>query len=114
MTYQEIKKTYPRLFKAYPDTINLYTDDEDKKPITYTLKHYEKRGSRWQLVDEETKQINYIFYYNAIDPAASAFMRNLGGYERTEKAYTRAGLVPIRNTSISPDRTKKTVREYKF
>lgn len=41
-------------------------------------------------------------------------MRNLGGYERTNKAYTKYGYIPTEQISISPDRTKKTIFYFSF
>lgn len=114
MTYAEIKKTYPRLFKKYPETSNLYTGNEDEKPIMYTMRHYTKSGSRWKLTEEEKTACSYITYYNIVDPAASAFFKNLGGYERTECNYTKCGFIPVKCVSISPDRTEKTERTFTF
>jgi hypothetical protein len=106
--------TYKRLFKTYPQVTNLWRDDENEKPITAIIEHYEKHGSRWILTDSETEKVNHIFYYNTVDPNASAFFRNLGGYERTTCSYTRAGYIPTECISISPDRENKTVRKFVF
>ena len=114
MTYTEYRNTYKIALKAYPEISNTYNEDEDKKEITETITHYIKVGSRWKETESKTAQINCIYYINSVDPRTSRFFRNLGGYERTETAYTRKGFIPIRCTSISPDRTQKTVREYSF
>lgn len=114
MTYAEARQTYKKLFKTYPDTTNLWSDNESERPITCTIEHFEKRGSRWILTESETKQYNHIFYWNTVDPNASAFFRNLGGYERTICTYTKSGYLPTECISISPDRTMKTVRTFRF
>lgn len=113
MTYFEYKATYKELVKEYPDITGLYRE-EPENTILCTIEHYTKRGGRWVLSERIEKMIDFIFYSNTVDPRASRFMRGLGGFEKTTKAYTRAGLVPIECTSISPDRTEKTVRKFKF
>lgn len=114
MKYSEARETYKTLFKSYPEVTNLWSEDEDKKEITCTIKHYQKKGSRWIETESKTEQINYIFYWNTVDPRASRFMRNLGGYERTTLNYTKKGYIPVECISISPDRTEKTVRTFTF
>lgn len=113
MTYTEFKNTYKKLIKYAPDVTSLYTDDP-KKDITLVVTRYEKRGSRWIEVEKETEAINFVWYCNAVDPNASAFMRSLGGWEKTTKSYTKKGFIPVENISISPDRTAKIVRNYSF
>ena len=114
MNYQEFRNTYKALLKASPEVSNLYQDDQDATPYTLTIEHYEKRGSRWKLIDTDTRPIGFIHYCNTVDPNASAFMRSLGGWERTTRTYTRKGYLPTECISINPDRTKKTIRRIKF
>lgn len=114
MTYFEARETYAELFKKYPEVSGVFTDNEDEKRIMYRCENYEKHGSRWELVDITEERINYVFYYNVVDPRASRFMRNLGGYERTTVNYTKRGYIPTECVSISPDRTAKTVRRFEF
>ena len=114
MTYKEYREKYKRAIKAYPEITGLWRDTEDEKEITYTCINYEKRGSRWIETERTTEKINYIFYTNVVDPNAIAFFRNLGGYEKITKSYTRAGFLPVEVSSISPDRTQKTVRSFRF
>lgn len=82
--------------------------------IIETIKHYTKNGNRWKETDSTTKEIPEEYYRNATDPATVRFFRNLGGYERVERAYTFAGYVPVRIHSLDPSRTEKTLREYRF
>ena len=110
----DTKKEYKELFKKYPNVGDVWTGNEEEKEIHYTVKNYTKNGSRWVLEDEKTYTINYIHYYNVIDPRATRFFKNLGGYERTLCSYTKRGYLPVEVTSINPDRTYKTVRTFSF
>ena len=114
MNYQEARETYKELFKTYPEVSGVWTPTEDEKAIEYTCTHYEKRGARWHETERKRTACNYVTYYNVVDPRASRFMRNLGGYERTTCNYTKRGYIPTECVSISPDRTAKTVRTFKF
>ena len=108
MTYQEFRETYKSVIKKFPETPYLFGNTN----ITKVKIEYEKRGSRWKQVKTETAIVDYVHYFNVFD--AIWFFRNLGGYERTEMAYTTQGYIPIRQISISPDRTRKIVYEFKF
>lgn len=114
MNYIEFKNEYKEAVKAYPDLTNLHNDNEENKEISLTCKRYIKSGSKWTQTESKTQAINYLHYANIIDPSASKFFRNLGGYERIKKNYTRRGYLPIEVISISPDRTKKTVYSFTF
>lgn len=109
MNYLETKDTYKELFKAYPDVCDVY-----EKPVTMTKIEYEKDGNKWQEVSRKTVEVDHITYYNVVDPKAVRFFKGLGGIERVTKAYTKRGLIPIRVESTSPERTRKTVREFTF
>lgn len=113
MNYNEFRTTYKNLLKYAPDVSSLYTD-KPKKEITAVIRHFEKRGSRWIEVEKEEKKVDFVFYCNTVDPNASAFFRNLGGYERTIKTYTKKGFIPTECNSINPSRTKKTTRNFYF
>lgn len=110
MTYTEFKNTYKALLKSAPNVSNVYNVNDIKAKIT----HYTKKGSRWIVADEEQKIVDYEFYCNTADPGWSRLMRSLGGYEKTERNYTKCGFLPIRFTSISPTKDTKTVREFTF
>lgn len=114
LNYQETKKEYNELFKKYPNVGDVWTGNEDEKTIDYTIKNYVKNGSRWTLTEEKHEKINYINYYNVVDPRAARFFRSLGGYDKTTCSYTRKGYLPVECVSINPDRTYKTVRSFKF
>ena len=81
--------------------------------FTETRTHFVKIGSRWKVVDSKTQDVTKEQHNNATAPETVRFFRNLGGYERVERAYTYAGYIPVKVTSISPDRRERTIREYK-
>lgn len=114
MNYSETKKEYKELFKKYPNVGDLWTGNEDEKTIEYTVRNYTKKGSRWILEKETSYNVNYINYYNVVDPRATRFFRNLGGYDKTTCTYTNKGYLPTNVISISPDRQSKTERQFKF
>ena len=109
MNYSETKATYKELFKAYPDVCDVY-----EKPVTMTVVEYIKDGRKWQEVSRETREVTHINYYNVVDPRAVRFFKGLGGIEKVTKAYTKRGLIPVKVESTSPERTRKTVREFTF
>lgn len=108
MTYQEFRKEYKSVLQKHYETSNLY----NMEGITEKVERFLKRGSRWVLVESTEKSVSYEFYFNVF--SSIQFMKNLGGYERTEKSYTTKGYIPTRQISISPDRTKKTVFSFSF
>lgn len=80
--------------------------------VMVTTTDFEKRGTKWVLIEEETQKVDFDFYNNVIN--SKEFFTNLGGYERHTKSYTELGYVVTVVNSISPDKTKKTVRKFKF
>ncbi len=109
MNYLETKATYKELFKAYPDVCDVY-----EKPVIMTVIEYVKDGNKWQEVSRTTREVTHINYYNVVDPRAVRFFKGLGGIEKVTKAYTKRGLIPVKVESTSPERTRKTVREFTF
>lgn len=109
MSYQEFRKTYARVLKRFSYEI---TNIFNKENLSMKTERFVKSGSRWVLVESTEKAVPFEFYFNVLD--SIDFMRNLGGYEKTEKAYTTQGYIPVRQISISPDRTKKTVFSFDF
>jgi hypothetical protein len=80
-----------------------------------TITHYElKPGTKtaWQEVKTETRDITEQQYTNCVE--AAPFFRRLGGSEYLERGYTSRGYLVTRIISKSPDRTKKTIRIFKF
>ena len=108
--YKKWKKDYAWVIKKYPETANLYNQRGDIG--TCTIVHYEKDGNRWDEVDRETVDMNTEYYMNVV--SAAPFFKNLGGYERLEAEYVRYGYMPTESISISPDRTERVVRQFRF
>ena len=79
-----------------------------------TTKNFERTesGKNWKSepTSIEITTIDQETYDNIFSKETQAFFRNLGGYERASKAYTTAGYIVTRLTSISPDKTTKIVR----
>lgn len=111
MTYQEIRKTYQWVLRRYPSTDGLTGRMYDELG-TVTTTYYAKRGSRWIETKQDVKAFTGSYYFNTVD--AVPFFRGLGGYERVELAYSYAGYIPRRITSINPDRTVRVIREFTF
>lgn len=97
----------------------IYENDEyrfkDYK-ITLIETRYEKTasGKSWKKnpTIEEVTEIKFENYFNYI--SSIEFFKNIGGYERVEKAHTIIGYIPIQITSISPNKETKVVRKFKF
>ena len=112
MNYKEFRQTYKSSLKKYPDIDTLFCYLENDSIITETITHYVKRGSKWIETEKTTGHIPALYYFNVIDSVY--FFRNLGGYEKIEKSYTKYGLIPTTINSINPSRDEKTVRTYIF
>ena len=112
MTYQEFKSnpSYKAILKKFPDLLSGF----GATGYTYQLtkKEYEKVGSRWKLVDSETRDVSFENYMNVI--SAGPFFKNLGGRETLSKSYTPLGYVPVEVNSISPDGTQKSVWSFRI
>ena len=78
--------------------------------MVMTKTEFKKVGSKWVETEKEEKEITEEWYNNIVN--AKNFMKNLGGYERHEKSYTRIGYIVTRINSISPDRKNKSL--YRF
>lgn len=69
-------------------------------------------GKSWKSkpVSTERTEISEEQYNNIINSVS--FFRSLGGSERITKGYTCEGYIPVRLTSINPDKTKKVIRYF--
>jgi hypothetical protein len=111
-TYKDFRTTYAWALRTYPGTANL-PYDPDLMLGKVTTKTYHKSGSRWVLDSERhAEDLTVRSYFNCID--AIPFFRALGGSERVTMGYCVMGYVPLKISSISPDRTTKHVREFKL
>ncbi len=107
MNYAEFKGTYPWSLKNYPGTYGLF----NYAGIVERNQKFHKAGKKWVLVEEKMEPVSAEFYMNVVE--AVPFFRKLGT-ERVTMGYTYAGYVPVEISSISPDKTEKVVRRYKF
>ena len=84
-----------------------------KQTVTHLTK---KEGTKtaFKVEDKETKIIPEQHYKNATSQDTIKFFKRLGGSESVTRAYTCYGYTIIKVISTSPDRTKKTIREYEF
>lgn len=111
MTYKEFKSTYKWILKQYPDTNSLFCDHFESDYISVLkTEHFRKYKGKWEKVSEMKQDASKMMYMNVF--SAVPFFRNIGGFERVEKAYTKYGLIPYIVNSINPDRTEKTVRTF--
>ena len=113
MTYQEFRKTYRWMLSHYTGTYQVYCDRFDDAIIGKCITtRYEKRGTRWHEIERTREDMTPAFYCNCVD--AVPFFRGLGGSERVECSYTCLAYLPVRISSISPDKQTKIVREFQF
>ena len=77
----------------------------DKKEGTKTV---------WVETTNETKVIDKVTYNNITDTDTIKFFRRLGGIETVERGYTARGYKIIKISSTSPNREKKTIRQFEF
>ncbi len=106
----EFSKTYKWMLKKYPGTSAAHTYF-DRPFATIEEIKYEKSGSKWEEVSRKDKKvITGEFYANCVN--AVPFFKNLGGREKVELGYTKAGYIPVYIASISPDGNSKTVRKF--
>ena len=82
--------------------------------IKMTKEHFRKNDkNKWILeYSEHKKDITEQCYNNIID--AKNFFRNLGGIERHVKSSTCYGYIVTHITSISPDKSAKSIYQFNF
>jgi len=100
--YRDIMEKY----NVYGSTLN-QLDSGDYK-ITLTEQRFEKLGRKnfpRKATEEKTEVIQAINYGRYI--SSIGFFR-----DRVEQSYTFAGYIPMRLTSVSPDREIKIVRKF--
>lgn len=110
MTYHEFKTTYQWMLKHYPNMDRYYRDDMYAPIGTMEIIRYEKQGRRWVEIGRETDTLTAAKYCNSVD--AGWFFKRCSYYERIDQTYTRYGYLPIRITSISPDRQVRIIRTF--
>lgn len=113
MTYQEFRKTYKWMLDHYTGTHQVYQNDFDHAILgKVTTTRYERRGSRWVEVDRKREDLTPAYYCNAVD--AVPFFRGLGGTERVTCGHTPLAYLPVKISTVSPDKQRRTVREFQF
>ena len=81
--------------------------------IKMTKEHFRKNDKKWVLeYSEHKKDITEQCYNKIVD--AKSFFKNLGGIERHVKSATCNGYIVTHITSISPDKTAKTIYQFDF
>jgi hypothetical protein len=75
-----------------------------------------KEGTKSVFIAEETseKTIDEKHYRNATEEGAIKFFRRLGGTETVTREYTCYGYKVVKIVSTSPNKEKRTIREYEF
>lgn len=111
MKYSEFKDNY-RWITKNSNVSAIYAEDMDETIGTVETTRYKKAGSVWKETSRETSNFTRKNYMNAFESVP--FFRNLGGYERIERNYTKFGYIPYSLTSISPDREERVIRKYRF
>lgn len=95
-------------------TKNIRINELASACIVLVEKHFDRTssGKSWRAKPsaEETQQITAENYFNYCD--SIPFFKRLGGSETCDFGYTYAGYLVTEIRSISPDRTKKTVRRF--
>lgn len=95
-------------------TANIRMEALENTCIVLTQKEYSRTasGKSWKTKPdtETTKRITAENYYNYCD--SIPFFKRLGGSERAQFGYTYAGYLVTQITSISPDYTRKIVRQF--
>lgn len=82
--------------------------------ITLKTQNYELKPNRktaYQLISEETKQIDELTYNRIIESAP--FFKKIGSCRQT-KNYTCYGYKVVKDVATSPDKQYKTVRNFDF
>tara|TARA_R110002153_G_scaffold111103_1_gene252736 strand:+ start:20 stop:292 length:273 start_codon:yes stop_codon:yes gene_type:complete len=85
--------------------------------ITETKQNFLKNPNTkttYFLTSEHTKEIPAYEYKDTTSEDTIKYLRRLGGSEYVERGYTSVGYMVYKITSTSPDKQKKTIREYKF
>lgn len=86
---------------------------EDYKTIKTTESTYSKHGNRWKLINKDKFLSSELEHEHYTKDFTHAVCR-AGGCEKTKRTRTSRGYVPVRSVLISPDGSKKVVRDYDF
>jgi len=88
------------------------------KQITMTQQTFEKSGkTTYKLKPQDndgTFEISEQQYNNIVGDDTLRFFRRLGGSESATRGYTSCGYVITKLVSTSPDKSRRTIRTFKF
>ncbi len=75
-----------------------------------------KEGTKtvWIAENETQEIVNEEHYNNCTCDDTVRFFRRLGGSETLTRSYTKCGYLVTKLVSTSPDKQKRTVREFSF
>lgn len=75
-----------------------------------------KAGTKnaYKEVSKEVTEVTEQEHELSTNEDTIKWFRRLGGSENVTRGYTYAGYVVVKLISTSPDRERKTIREYKF
>ena len=81
-----------------------------------TINQVKKEGTKtvWETIEENTSIINEEHYNNCTCDDTLRFFRRLGGSETLTRSYTKCGYLVTKLVSTSPDKQKRTIREFSF
>ncbi len=82
--------------------------------ITMTRTDFEKDGKGWLATGKEVKEISLEVYNNITSKETLQWFRRSGGTETATKNYTSMGYNVVKLSSISPNKTMKTIREFEI
>ena len=81
-----------------------------------TTKQEKKEGTKtvFVTVSTKTQEVTREQHRNATEEGTVKYFRRLGGSETIERGYTSQGYNVVKITSTSPDKERRTIREYDF
>ena len=81
-----------------------------------TTKQVKKDGTKtvWINDNVKTEKVTKEYHDNATEDDCLKFFRRLGGSESVTREYTCSGYLVTQVVSTSPDKQKRTIRNYKF
>lgn len=82
--------------------------------IIETKTKLEKKQGTKNAYKEISKEVTEEQHRLTTNEDTCKWFRRLGGSESVTRGYTYAGYLVVKLVSTSPDRERKTVREYKF
>ena len=81
-----------------------------------TTKQVKKDGTKTVWINDsvKTEKVTKEHHDNATSQDTRRFFKSLGGSESVTREYTCSGYLVTQVVSTSPDKQKRTIRNYKF